>query len=151
MNKTILSFKLLTLTLGPPRPLHLSCSSPNSILALSKTIKLSLLSIPLPMLFLARNAFFSIPALFFNGHLPVSPENSSCISGPQKPCPSLWPSPAPMLCLLERWVEAESLGGPSLTQHGSGIEVGAWLTEEPPRREHTWEALALAVLVPVGA
>lgn len=151
MNKAIQSFKLLTLALGPPPPLHLPCSSPNSILALPKTIKFSLPSTPLPMLFLARNAFFSILVPFFNGHLLVSPENSSCISGPQQPCPSLWPSLAPMLCPLESWVEAESLGGPSLTQHGAGTEVGAWLTEESPPREHTWKALALAVPVPVGA
>lgn len=137
MNKHILSFELLTLALGPSPPLHVPCSSPNRILALPKTIQLSLPSMPLPCCSLPGMPFSSIPAPFFNGHLLVSPENSSCISDPQQPCPSLQPSLASMLCPSESWVEAESLGGPSLTQHGAGIEVGAWLTEESSPREHT--------------
>lgn len=141
MNEAILSFKLLTLVLGSPPPPHGPCSSPNSILALPQTTKLFLPSTLLPILFPAGNALSPALAPFSNCHLSVLPENSPRISGPPQPCPSLWPSLVPRLCLLKGQDGAEVLGwgGGSLTQQGAGLGVGMWLTEASPPGARTWE------------
>lgn len=106
MKDLMLIFKVLTLVWGPPLLPRYPHSRPKDIFALSLASP-QLCSCGCP----AKTPLSPTPAPFSSGHhtntpssmklSPMPSDNPSCHPGPHQPCPSFWPSPAPMLCLLK--------------------------------------------------
>lgn len=135
MNESVLSFDLLTQTLGLPHLLVPHTPALRDILVLPQTDQaltlhtlvhaVSLPGMPSPM-----------PQLRFS--MVSSHWKFLLLSWSLPPCPSFWPSLALTLCLLEIWDDAEALGARASPSMGQAQKWACgWLRDSHPAL--TWE------------